>query len=640
MRLGTLLYVHAGPSYAVDSACSSSLYALEHAYKSIRGGHCDAAVVGGCNLCLHPFVSLQFARLGVLSPDGTCKPFDNKGDTPSLAACLSTSAIGGPRFINKYFAYPKDEYDFYISANGYARSEAISVIYLQKAKDAKRIYCTVIHAKTNCDGYKEEGITYPSGLMQQKLMEDFYAECRVDPSTLGYIEAHGTGTKALASQVVGMEGVTAVVRPQAGDPEELNAIDKVFCKGRQTPLPIGSVKSNIGHSEPASGLCSIAKVVIAFEEGFIPPNLHYETPREGVDALEKGRLQVVSERQPLDHGLVGVNSFGFGGANCHVLLRWNDKTKVEGAAPRDGLPRLVVASGRTEEAVHTILHYVSAPLSYPFPHPLLCVLREVRPSPPRWDARVPSRAVESRPVDVEFVRLLHDVYASNIHGHMYRGFAVVGKDSIKSLTDVTCRCVQLFNESRPLWLVFSGMQSEWPVMSKSLLELPAFAASIRKLQKTLSPRGVDIESVLRDGDSKTFEHCLLSTVAITAVQVSYHLQKKERCLAMDTSMAAQRRPEHIEACAAVHGVSRDCVMLQIGLVDVLRKLGVKHQGAVGFSTGEIACAYATGLISSEQAILAAYACGLAHVESLHTQAATAQVGGYLHPSYTTIGSSR
>ncbi|CAG2054465.1 unnamed protein product [Timema podura] len=325
-----------GPSYTVDSACSSSLYALEHAYKAIRDGHCDAALVGGSNLCLHPYVSLQFARLGVLSMDGKCKSFDN-------------------------------------NANGYARSEAIVMVYLQKSKDAKRIYSTLVHAKTNCDGYKEQGITYPSGLMQQKLLEEFYTECRVDPSTMGYIEAHGTGTRV-------------------GDPEELTALDHVFCKGRTTPLPIGSVKSNIGHSEPASGLCSVAKVIIALEEGAIPPNLHFETPKEGVEPLENGKLKVnysnilcsnkniinkpfklsnitfinilscrkvVTEREPLTNGWVGINSFGFGGANCHVLLHWNEKTKVNGSAPQDSLPRLIVASGRTEEAVHTILNDVN-----------------------------------------------------------------------------------------------------------------------------------------------------------------------------------------------------------------------------------------------------------------------------------------
>lgn len=143
---------------------------------------------------------------GVLSPDGYCKPFDD-------------------------------------NATGYMRSETIGVVYLQRAKTAKRIYATLVYAKTNCDGYKEQGITFPSSEMQRSLFEEFYSECGISPSSLAYIEAHGTGTKV-------------------GDPEEINAVQKIFCKDRNSPLLIGSVKSNLGHSEPASGLCQIAKVII------------------------------------------------------------------------------------------------------------------------------------------------------------------------------------------------------------------------------------------------------------------------------------------------------------------------------------------------------------------------------------------
>lgn len=126
-------------------------------------------------------------------------------------------------------------------ADGYARSEAIAVTFLQKAKNAKRIYATVIHAKTNCDGYKEQGITFPSSKIQSTLLKEFYEECSVPTTSIPYIEAHGTGTKV-------------------GDPEEINAIDQVFTKGRSNPLKVGSIKSNLGHTEPASGVCSIAKV--------------------------------------------------------------------------------------------------------------------------------------------------------------------------------------------------------------------------------------------------------------------------------------------------------------------------------------------------------------------------------------------
>lgn len=290
-----------GPSFITDTACSSSLYAFEHAYRDIRKGKCEYAIVCGANLTLHPFVSLQFARLGVLSPDGACKSFDN-------------------------------------DANGYARSEGICVVFLQKAKTARRMYAKILHAKTNCDGYKEQGITYPSGEVQKTLLDDFYEECEVPPSTLSYMEAHGTGTKV-------------------GDPEELKTLYDVFCTNRDRPLLIGSVKSNIGHNEPASGLCSIIKVLIGLENGFIPPNINFNKIREGVEGLEQKKMIVVADKIPWedDNGLVGINSFGFGGGNSHILLKWNEKTKKNAIKPKDNIPRLVCCSGRVRESIEELL---------------------------------------------------------------------------------------------------------------------------------------------------------------------------------------------------------------------------------------------------------------------------------------------
>lgn len=279
-----------GPSLTIDTACSSSMYAMENAYRAMRDGLCDSAIVGGTNICLSPLVTLQFYQLGVLSTEGKCRVFDE-------------------------------------DVTGYVRSEAISVVFLQKIKDAKRNYGEVVYAKTNCDGYKPEGITYPSGKLQKQLLEGFYEDCRIPPSSLAYMEAHGTGTRV-------------------GDPEEVNAIDSIFTKGRTTPFKIGSVKSNIGHAEPASGVCSIAKVIIAFESGYIPPNINFSKPRQAIKGLIEGRLSVVVDKTPLDGDLVGLNSFGFGGANAHLLLKRNPKVKVNQGIPVDDIPRLVTVSGR------------------------------------------------------------------------------------------------------------------------------------------------------------------------------------------------------------------------------------------------------------------------------------------------------
>nr|WRO29226.1 FAS2 protein [Tuta absoluta] len=416
-----------GPSYTVDSACSSSLYALEHAFRAIRDGHCDAAIVGGSNLCLHPYVSLQFSRLGVLSPDGRCKCFDN-------------------------------------SANGYARSEAIVVCFLQKAKDSRRVYAQLLHAKTNCDGYKEQGITYPAGHIQKLLLSEFYEECSVLPSSLEFVEAHGTGTRV-------------------GDPEELLAIDEIFCTGRSDPLLIGSVKSNLGHSEPASGLCSIAKLAIAYNTGYIPPNLNYSTPREGVAALADGRLKVVTEKTPWNRGMSGANSFGFGGANAHVLLKDVAPKKKNKGLPFDDLPRLVCASGRTESAVAKILD-----------------------------------DLESRTVDVELVRLWHAVHDDDIAGHVVRGYTLLGSNPTKAVS--LARDVQYFSGvRRPVWFVYSGMGSQWAGMASQLMRIPVFAAAIQKCHKALEPKGLNLTKLITEADPKIYDNILHSFVGIAAVQI-------------------------------------------------------------------------------------------------------------------------
>ncbi|XP_053675149.1 fatty acid synthase-like [Anopheles nili] len=288
-----------GPTIAVDTACSSSMYALDVACKAIRSGQCDAAFVAGTNLTLHPYITLQFALLGVLAMDGLCRPFDK-------------------------------------NASGYSRSEANAVILLQKAKDAKRIYAHVVNTKTNCDGYKLEGITFPSNKIQKQLLDEFYAEVPYDPKDISYVEAHSTGTIV-------------------GDPEECDAIEKVFCADRSGSLLVGSVKSNIGHSEAAAGLCSVTKCIIAIQNSLIPPNINYTEPRTDVPSLLNGHLKVVDKATPLEGPLVAVNSFGFGGANAHALLYTSTKKKPQDASPSDALPRLVVWSGRTEDAVEHFL---------------------------------------------------------------------------------------------------------------------------------------------------------------------------------------------------------------------------------------------------------------------------------------------
>lgn len=248
--LSYLLKVN-GPSIMADTACSSTAYCLDTAYKLLRNGECDNAIVFSASVIIDPRATCQFYSLGVLSPDGICKSFD-------------------------------------ASANGYVRSEAKCSVFMQKAKDAKRIYAQIVHCKTNCDGYKEEGITFPSGAAQQILLEEVYAESGIDPKDVLFVEAHGTGTKV-------------------GDPEELNAIDRVFCKNRKEPLLVGSVKANLGHTEPVAALSSLTKILLCMEAGYLAPNIHFNTPRSEVPAFKEGRLKVLLEKVPFnsENALIG-----------------------------------------------------------------------------------------------------------------------------------------------------------------------------------------------------------------------------------------------------------------------------------------------------------------------------------------------
>lgn len=208
-----------------------------------------------------------------------------------------------------------------------------------------------------------------------------------------------------------------------GDPEECAALDNIFCKNRKTPLLVGSVKSNIGHSESTAGVCSIVKVLLAFETGLVAPNINFTRIRPGIQSLEEGRLKVCTESTKLEGKLVGVNAFGFGGANAHVLLRGNSREKVNNGIPDDGLPRLVVWSGRTEEAVNVTFD-----------------------------------RLQSQPIDVEYIGLLHNVQRDDIPGYIFRGYGVFRQPVNGGIAECITKEVQHYNGlKRPVVWVFSGV---------------------------------------------------------------------------------------------------------------------------------------------------------------------------------------
>lgn len=167
--------------------------------------------------------------------------------------------------------------------------------------------------------YAIAGVTYPSGAIQKELLQQVYSEAKINPADVSYVEAHGTGTKA-------------------GDPEEANAITDVFCKGRSadSPLLIGSVKSNMGHPEPASGLAGVTKVLLAMQNGVLPPNLHYKKPNPDIPALVDGRLKVRIHIYSQENVLLteGFCSRHVLGQNDNMFFFWEMKCLVHFSSQR------------------------------------------------------------------------------------------------------------------------------------------------------------------------------------------------------------------------------------------------------------------------------------------------------------------
>ncbi|XP_034666101.1 fatty acid synthase [Drosophila subobscura] len=418
-----------GPSFIVDTACSSSLVALSHAYADMRAGRCDYALVAGVNLILKPIFALQFLRLGIVSMDGACKTFD-------------------------------------AAANGYARADTCAVVLLQRRSEAKRVYASILNVRTNTDGFKEQGVTFPSGQMQQALLKETYSEIGLNPDDVVYVEAHGSGTPV-------------------GDDQEANMLSNFFCHpARPTPLLIGSVKSNMGHAEPASGVSALAKMIIAMEEGILPSNLHYRTPNPAVPALVEGRLKVVDRNMPWQGGIVGLNSFGFGGANAHVILRSHGKSKAPKATPKataeEQCLKLVVCSGRTEPAVQQLLQV----------------------------------ATDQRH-DEEFLALINDIHSNPIPLHPFRGYAVLGPSGA-----LKQEILPFEQESRPIWFVYAGMGSQWASMAKDLMQLDVFRKSIEQCAEVLARVDFDLIDVLTRSTERTFDNMLYSFVSVSAVQVA------------------------------------------------------------------------------------------------------------------------
>jgi acyl transferase domain-containing protein/NADP-dependent 3-hydroxy acid dehydrogenase YdfG/SAM-dependent methyltransferase/acyl carrier protein len=303
-----------GPALVVDTACSSSLVALHLAVQGLRAGDCTVALAGGVNLTLLPQGAATLDRLQMLSPDGHCKAFD-------------------------------------ASADGFVRGEGCGVVVLKRLADAEaasdRVLAVIRGTAVNQDG-RSAGLTAPNGPAQEAVIRAALANAGLSPDTVDAIEAHGTGTSL-------------------GDPIEMHALAAVF-GGRSKPLRVGSVKTNIGHTEATAGIAGLIKAVLMLRHQTVPASLHFKTLNPHID-LGGAPIEVPAVSTAAELRCIGVSSFGFSGTNAHVLL---ERAPPEmPAASASGATQLFI-SARTPAALHELIGRYQTLLDAGVPFADLC----------------------------------------------------------------------------------------------------------------------------------------------------------------------------------------------------------------------------------------------------------------------------
>ncbi len=289
-------YDFRGPCVTLDTACSSSLVALDTAIKALRRRDCDAALAGGISLMLSPDSSVALCKVQALAADGRSRAFDSR-------------------------------------ASGYGRGEGCGLLVLKRLDDALRdgdpVHALLAGSAVNHDG-RSNGLTAPNGLAQQAVIRAALADAQLGPDAVDYIEAHGTGT-------------------QLGDPIEFGALDAVF--GKRAPertLLLGSVKTNIGHTEAAAGVAGVIKTILAMRHATLPASLHFETPNDHIDWVAAS-IEVVAARRAWPARAAGISSFGLSGTNAHLLVAAAPTHETVDVVP--SLPHVLALSAATPAAL-------------------------------------------------------------------------------------------------------------------------------------------------------------------------------------------------------------------------------------------------------------------------------------------------
>lgn len=489
-----------GPSVAVDTACSSSLVAVHLACQSIWNGESTMALAGGVNVIIVPDPFIGFCKASMLSPDGRCRTFD-------------------------------------ADANGFVRGEGAGIVVLKPLSQAYRagdpVYALIRATGVNQDG-RTGSITVPDEGAQAELMREVCRKAGVTPSRVDYVEAHGTGTPV-------------------GDPIEANAIGSVVSKGRRKgrPCVIGSVKTNIGHLEAGAGIAGLIKAVLCIRNRQIPPNLHFQAPSPLI-AFDELQLRVPTalESWPSENGpaLAGVNSFGFGGTNAHVLLeeapeyrRGCTRRPLDGS--KDSSPQqacILPISARSADALDALARRYAEWLS-----------------------------VDGARHEVAFQDICYTASVRRAHHDHRLGFVARSVEEASSHLRAFLdgeRCPGMhsgrhFTGNRPkLAFVFSGQGPQWWAMGRQLM---------------------NEEQVFRT----TLEHCDALLAQHGEWSLLEELTADESVSRIGTTRIAQ---------PAIFAI-------QVALAALWRSWGIEPDAVVGHSVGEVAAAYVAGVLSFDDA---------------------------------------
>ncbi|KKY22771.1 putative lovastatin nonaketide synthase [Phaeomoniella chlamydospora] len=507
-----------GPSMTIDTACSSSLYALHVACQNIQLGDCRGAIVAGTSIMMDIKQQLTATKIGILSTTSTCHTFDEQAD-------------------------------------GFGRAEGITAIYIKRLSDALAdgdpIRGIIRATAINTNG-KGAGISHPSISGQEAVIRKAYSKANLDLTTTAFVECHGTGTPI-------------------GDPIEVQAVGNVFAEARswQQPLFLTSLKSNIGHTEGASGIASVIKVVKSLETGIIPATYGIRKLNPAIN-FHDGALKVAEIAEPwpehLNYKRASLNSFGYGGANAHVILdsvqsylnaaginplrTWTWLKGLHSSSVADCCSQAVEVDGcsKLSAVKYLLVHSANSQRSL----------------------RANIAAVKANVGHARLQDLAHTLTTrSSLHE---RAFTVSpGIDTL--IADPENWSFGQKSHTVPsIALVFTGQGAQWPQMGYSLLtRFPVFFQSLQRLDRAMA--------TVVDPPDWTILEALSSPANVSRISE----------IAVSVTL---------------------CSALQIALVDLLWSWGIHAKAVVGHSSGEAAAAYAAGLLTASEAIITSYYRGL------------------------------